>query len=87
MTRATGWASPILGQPSDGDFECSGDVKYASENLLRRMCGNFVYNCEQWGVCQAEISLTGGCHEAQPPPLANPSLQSTRTRLLNLLMR
>jgi len=28
MTRTTGWASPILGQPSDGDFECSSDVKW-----------------------------------------------------------
>ena len=28
MTRMTGWSSPVLGQPSDGDFECSGDVKW-----------------------------------------------------------
>jgi len=47
-----GWASPILGQPSDWDFECSSDVKWRTYSVSKKNppCGFLKFFPKQLGI-------------------------------------
>jgi len=88
MTRTTGWASPILGHPSDGDFECSGDVKWRIHPQY--LSADKQHNIAEWSVSAkphkaskpASLLNSNRIEEESPADAVKPARRKSMQKLL-----